>query len=408
MNFISTLKRSKPLLWTGSVIGVVLLVVASLTIYIGTRSDEWWRDLLTAQLSKSLGREVEIQGKFRLDLGRIITTEAASVRISNPDWSKSKDMLQLGSLLLEFDLFSVLGDTLLIHRLELADTELALEENQEGVNNWTFGAKSKTSTERKSGEGIRLPVYIEQLSLQRTQLSLSQPTRERPLVLQVATITGSQTQDDNAILNGSGQLGGLPFSLKANLGKISSALNAGPVSYQLSGKLGEASLHSKGSIDSLEVPSQPQLELSLNGPDIKQITQAIGAPSITEGPFEGRIDIKPGGRGVSSKIRGRFGKLQIRADISIEELGSVENMDVTAQLSGENLNAFSDLLGLPPLPRGIYEIDAVLQSDAAIKRIEKLTASVGKHRLSLGGVVGAWPELQDTRLELQADRGHAG
>jgi len=382
---------------------VLLLVIATLAIYIGTRSDEWWRDLLTTTLSQTLGREVAIEGDFRLDLGRKITTEAASVRIRNPDWTKSEDMLRVGSLRLEFDLLSVLGDTLLIHRLELADIGLALEENQDGKKSWTFAAETKPPPARKAGKGITLPVHIEQFSLQRAQLSLSRPQRERPLVLRVDSITGGQTPDDTAVLDSSGRIGDLPFSLKGSLGKITSALNAGPVSYQLSGKLGKARLRSEGSIDSFAAPLRPQLDLNLSGPDIRQITRAMGAPTIAKGPFEARVDITPGGRGVNGQIQGKFGKLQLHAELSAEDLGSTDNMDVTARLSGDNLAAFSDLLGLPPLPKGAFEIDAVLHNDTGSTRIEKMTASVGKHRISLEGVIGAWPDLKDTRLDLQGE-----
>jgi uncharacterized protein involved in outer membrane biogenesis len=403
MNLITTLTRRKPLLWIGSLIGLLLLVIATLALYVGTRSDEWWRDLLTATLSQRLGREVEIQGAFRLDLGRRVTTEAASVRIGNPDWSESGDMLRLGSLLLEFDLLSSLGDTLLIHRLELADIELALEEDQDGKKNWEYAAETKPTPARKPGEGITLPVRIEQLSLQRAQLSLNLPRWERPLVLQVDAITGGRSPDDKVVLDGSGRLGDLPFSFSGGLGTISSMLNAGPVSYHVSGTLGKASLHSKGSIDSLAAPLRPQLDLVFSGPDIMQITQAMGAPKIAEGPFEARIDISPGGRGISGRIRCELGTLQLHADISAEDLDPIKNMDVTARLSGENLAALSDLLGLPPLPKGSFEIDAALQNDNNITRIETMTASVGKHRILVKGVVGAWPELKNTRLELHAE-----
>ena len=171
----------------------------------------------------------------------------------------------------------------------------------------------------------------------------------------------------------------------------------------MSGTLGKANLRSEGSIDSLAAPLRPRLDLVFSGPDIMQITRAMGAPKIAQGPFEARIDISPGGRGVSSRIQGTFGRLQLHADISAEELGSTENMDVTARLSGEDLAAVSDLLGLPPLPRASFKIDAALQSDNGVTRIEKMSARAGKHRISIEGVVGAWPELKDTRLELHAN-----
>ena len=403
MNSFRSLTRRKPLLWIGSLIGILLLLIVILAIYIGTRSDEWWRDQLTNTLSQALGREVAIQGEFRLELGRDITVEAESLRINNPEWSKSRDMLRLGSLKLEFDLLSVLGDTLLIHRLELADFQLALEENQEGQRNWEFPVETRPPTSDKPSKGLVLPVHIEQLSLQRIQLSLSQPRWERPLVLAVEKISGGQTPDDKAFIDGTGKLGDLPFSLEGSLGKISSALNRGPVSYQLSGKLGEASLRSEGSIDSLIAPLRPTLDLSLSGPDIMRITQAMGAPKIAEGPFEAQLNIKPDGRGMNSRMQGRFGQLQLTADITADSLDSTENLDVTARLSGENLAAIADFLRLPPLPKGSFEIDAALQNENGMTRIKKMMAGVGKHRISVEGVLGAWPKLKGTRLALQAE-----
>ena len=394
--------RSKLLLWIGSLIGVLLLLIATLAIYIGTRSDAWWRDMLTTKLSQTLEREVEIQGEFRLDLGRTVATEMAAVRISNPAWTESRDMLRLGSLLLEFDLLSVLGDTLLIHRLELADFELALEENQDGQKNWDFPVETKPSPAGKQTKGITLPVYIEHLSLLRTRLSLRQPRWDRPLVLAVEKISGGQSPDDNAVIDGNGRLGELPFSFEGSLGKLSSALNRGPVSYQLSGKLGEASLRSEGSIDSFTAPLRPRIELFLNGPEIMQITQALGAPKVSKGPIDAQINIMPDDDGVSGQINGKFGQLEIHADVAADSLDSTENLDVKARLSGENLATLSDLLGLPPLPKGPFEIDTVLQKDKSKTRIEKLIAGVGKHRISAEGVLGTWPGLKHSRLALQA------
>ena len=67
MNLFKTLTRRKPLLWIGSLIGGLVLVVAVAAIYVGTRPDDWWRDQLTTALSQTLGRQVEIQA-FSLDL----------------------------------------------------------------------------------------------------------------------------------------------------------------------------------------------------------------------------------------------------------------------------------------------------------------------------------------------------
>ncbi len=386
-------------------IGLLFLLSVLLAIYIGTRSDEWWRDQVTNTLSESLGREVEIQGAFHLDLGRRLKIEMASVRISNPAWAESKDFLQLGSLLLEFDLFSVLSDTVFIHRLILADVVLALEEHKDGEQNWDFAPNTSLPAttlpiDDKQTKEIIHPAHIEQLSLERAQLTLIQPRWNSPLVLKVDAITGGQSADDKAILHSRGELGNLPFSIEGSVGTITSALNNGPVSYQLNGNIGKARLKSEGHIDSLAAPLRPKLELVFSGPDIKKITQAMGAPTIAKGPFEARVNTGPGGLGVSTQVRAKFGAIQFHADVSSEDLSSTKKMELTAGLSGENLAAFSDLLGLPPLPKGAFKLETAMQSDEHGARIKKLMASVDSHHMSIEGKIGSWPELKETQLAL--------
>jgi uncharacterized protein involved in outer membrane biogenesis len=400
------MKLSKPLLWLGSILSVVILVVAALAVFVVTRSDEWWREQLTTTLSQTLGRQVEIQGAFHLALGRRLTAEAESFRIANPDWAKSDDMLRVGTLLLECDLLSVLTKTFVIHRLELSDVEAELEESQDGQMNWAFATKTKTEPPptRKSDRTAALPVMVQHVSMRKVTLRSDDLARwERPLVLHLEAMTGGQSSGNEASVDARGQLGDLPFALKGSVGKLNDALRGGPISYELSGDLGKTHLASQGTIDSFVPPLRPKLELTYTGPDIARVTQAMGAPKIAEGPFEARIDIQPGGRGVSGKISAQLGKLQLHADLSATDLTSAESLDVSTHLTGEDLAAFADLVGLPPLPKGAFEIDAVAQRDKGITRIEKMTAGVGEHRVSVDGVVGGWPDLKGTKLALQAE-----
>jgi uncharacterized protein involved in outer membrane biogenesis len=399
------MKRSKPLLWLGSLLGIVLLVVTAVAVWVATRSDQWWRELLTTTLSETLGRRVEIQGAFQLDIGRRLTAEAKSIRIANPGWAENKDMLRVGTLLLECDLLSVLGDTFVIHRLELSDIEAVLEESRDGHTNWAFATKTETepSLTPKSDKAAALPVLIQHVSLREVTLSGVNPGRwERPLELHLAAVTGGQRAGDEAFVDARGRIGDLPFALEGSAGKLTDVLRGGPISYRLSGDLGQTHLASQGTLDSLSPPLRPKLELTYSGPDIARVTQAMGAPKIAEGPFETRFHIQPGGHGVSAAIRAQLGRLQLHADVSARDLTSAEDMDVSTQLTGENLAAFADLVGLPPLPKGSFTVDVGLQRDNGVTRIEKMTAAVGEHRVSIDGVIGAWPDLEDTRLVLEA------
>ena len=380
----------------------MFLLIAGSVTYIGTRSDAWWCEQLTNGLSQALGRVVEIQGACKLKLGFNISSKMESVRISNPDWASSKDMLTLGVLELEFDLLSLLGDTLLIHHLEVSDLLLALEENKKGKKNWQFNLDNESPKTRKKNKGITLPVKIKQLKLQRGRLSLQQPRWPKPMLLKIDTITAGQPSLDDVVLAAKGQLGKLNYTFNASFNKITHTLKGGPVTYQLDGNLGKAMLHSEGSIDLLNTPLRPDIALQLKGPDIKRITMAMGAPTIAEGPFSATVNIVPYKHGVNSNIRARFGELKLNADLTAKSLLSTENMALTTKFSGENLAALADLLGWPPLPKGAFELQTVLQRGKQNIRIENMTASVAEHKLSLTGEIGDWPKLKKTQLTLKA------
>jgi uncharacterized protein involved in outer membrane biogenesis len=361
MNLFRTLTHRKPLLWIGSLIGVLLLVIAILAIYIGTRSDEWWRDQLTTTLSQTLGREVAIDGDFRLDLGRIITTEAASVRISNPDWAESRDMLRLGSLRLEFDLLSVFGDAVLIHRLELADVELVLVENQDGQKNWSFATEPDSLPEspstQKPDKGIALPVGIEQLSLQRARFSLNQSGRKYPLAVQVDVITGTTSPDGKAVLDGSGKFNNLLFSLNTLFEPSETGLHVRPSKVII----GDYQATAEGHIFTKD-QFRAELNVTGAGPDLSMITRLADTIQLPAWPFQakGRIDITSkditiiGASGTAGKH-----KVAVDGPIAFSSTGPLQ-LDVKG--SGPSLQAVLKGLGYDVIPASVaYQVEGKVE-----------------------------------------------
>jgi len=359
MNLSKKTFSTKLLLWFGLVIGILLLVIASLAIYVGTRSDEWWSDIVSSQLSKSTGREVEIQGKFHLDIGRIITIEVSSVRISNPAWSESPDMLRVGTLLLEFDPLSFLGDALLIQRLELADVELELVENQDGKNNWTFGTEpaplKETTSAPEPDKGIALPVGIEQLSLQRARISLKQPSRKQPTVLQVDTITGATSPDGKGVLNGSGQLNDLPLSLNVMLEPSGTGLHVRPSKLVVGGY----KVTAEGHVATKE-RFRAELNVTGEGPDLSVITRLANTIQLPAWPFQvkGKIDLT--GKNITIVgATGTAGKHKVAVDGPIDFSGS---MQLNVKASGPSLHAVLKGLGYDVIPASApYEAETKVE-----------------------------------------------
>ena len=361
MNLSKKTIGRKLLLWFGTLIGVLLVVIAALAIYIGTRSDEWWSDIVSTQLSKSLGREVKIQGKFHLDIGRIITIEVSSLRISNPAWVESPDMLRLGSLLLEFDPLSLFGNALLIHRLDLADIELDLVETQDGKNNWTFGAEpaplSETPSAPEPDKGIALPVGIEQLSLQRARISLKQPARKQPTVLQVDTITGNTSPEGKAVLDGSGQLNDLPLSLHAQIEPSETGFLLEPSKLVVGGY----KVTAEGPI-SIKERFRAELNVTGEGPDLSVITRLANTIQLPAWPFQakGRIDITAKDITLIG-VSGTTGKNRVAADgpIAFSASGPLQ---LNVKASGPSLQAVLKGLGYDVIPASApYEAKAKVE-----------------------------------------------
>jgi uncharacterized protein involved in outer membrane biogenesis len=359
MNLSNKTSSTKLLLWFGSVIGILLVVIASLAIYISTRSDEWWSDILSTQLSQTLGREVEIQGKFHLDIGRTITIEVSSVRISNPAWSETPDMLRVGSLLLVFDPLSFFGDTLLIKRLDLADIKLELVQNQDGKKNWTFGAEPVPSSETPSApepdKGIALPVGIGQLSLQRARISLKQPSRKQPTVLQINVITGSTSANGKAVLDGSGQLNDLPLTLNAMLEPSETGFHLRPSKLVVGGY----KVTAEGPV-SIKKQFRAELNVTGEGPDLSVITRLATTIQLPAWPFQakGKMAITPKDITLID-VSGTTGKHQVAVDGPIDFSGT---MQLNVKASGPSLQAVLHGLGYDVIPASApYEIETKVE-----------------------------------------------
>ncbi|MGD8576585.1 MAG: AsmA family protein, partial [Thiohalophilus sp.] len=359
MKSIRTLLRKKLMLWIGAAIGFLFFLSAILVIYIGTRSDEWWSETVSSQLSKSLERKVDIQGDFHLDFGRIISVEASSVRISNPAWRESPDMLRLGKLLLEFDTFSLFGKTILIPRLELADIELELVENQDGKKNWIFGADSEQLSDSPSvsrpGKSITLPVGIEQLSLQNSRISLQQPGRERPLILQVDAITGSTDANGKAVFDGDGQLNELPYSLHALIEPGETGFNLRPSKLTV----GEYQVTAEGHI-SVTDQLQAELDVTGAGPDLSLITRLVNTIQLPAWPFQAKGKMVITTQQITlSNVSGTAGKHSVEVDGPIDYTGSLQ---LDAKARGPSLQAVLNGLGYDVIPASApYEAEAKIE-----------------------------------------------
>ena len=131
--------------------------------------------------SAELGRQLAIDGEFRLELGPVLELSATDVRLANVPWGSQPDMLVAERVLVQLNLRSLFGDTLIIPRIEVDGLDLLLERNAEGQSNWEFELKQDEETPWPETP----PFVVELIAMPGARLHFVGPRLSRPLELAV-------------------------------------------------------------------------------------------------------------------------------------------------------------------------------------------------------------------------------
>src|SRR5690242_1788398 len=129
----------KLLKWIGIVVVVlVVLVVGAAVVLPQFISVDTYKDRLIAEVKSATGRDLKISGPVHLSVLPHLAIDAAQVSLSNAPGAQSKDMMTLGSLQVEVELFPLLNKNVVVDRFVLKDPVIALEVDKQGKPNWDF------------------------------------------------------------------------------------------------------------------------------------------------------------------------------------------------------------------------------------------------------------------------------
>ena len=117
----------KLLKWIGIVVVVlVVLVVGAAFVLPQFISVDTYKDRLVAEVKSATGRDLKISGSVHLSVLPHLAIDASQVSFSNVAGAQSKDMMTLGSLQVELELFPLINKTVVIDRFVLKDPVIAL------------------------------------------------------------------------------------------------------------------------------------------------------------------------------------------------------------------------------------------------------------------------------------------
>lgn len=117
----------------------VLIAASAVVVILGMRLDlSMLRGPVESAVTRTLGREVEIQGPIRLEPTLWPTVEVTGLRVANLENWQPADFARLDLARLQLGLLPLLTGEIRIREITVKGMALALESTQDGQNNWTF------------------------------------------------------------------------------------------------------------------------------------------------------------------------------------------------------------------------------------------------------------------------------
>ena len=209
--------------------------------------------------------------------------------------------------------------------------------------------------------------------------------------------------DEITAMLGVDDLGGGGFTLRAK-GKEAD----GMYKADINGHIGDVSLNASAQASDLVQLDTLDLNLAINGPSLGAFTRAFGIEHWPDKPFslEGDVD-RVGGTLNIDNLTLNIGGTQLLLDALLTNFPSLEASRIKLLVTGDDVAQFRDLLGIPGIATGPFEIKGKL--DVSLDKVELVHIDV---KTSLGhatvsGTLGPAPEYTGSKLQVHLDGDNA-
>jgi hypothetical protein len=386
-------------LWLAS--GFLLLLVAAvLFLWFGNLGA--FKPQIERWVSEKTGRELVIEGRLDIDLGRETVVIAESIRFENADWADSRDMLEVGYLELRIDTFSVFEAPFTITLVKLDDVAIRLERRDSGHPNWAVMPPSADSAPQSDERG--LGVIVRQIDTRDLRLVFESPERTGPLELTIASLSQQHRDDDFLELLLDGKLADRDFDIHAVVGTWEALLAAENVSYEIDAQLDAFNVTSEGTIDDLAAPQRPSLTFAASGPDINDLLKILKLKEGGSGPIDLTGSIRPAENDLLRiDIEGQVGRASVDATGTLPDLQNFEQFDVNMQASGPDLSRILALSGLGGVREAPFTIDLDASRQGAMLVIDRAHLEFADARFDLTARLPGFPGVDAGSASLEVE-----
>jgi len=308
------MKRRRLLLWAA----IATPAIGWATLAVGG-AQQWLKKPLERHASAALGRAVSIGGGLRVIVTpSSIYLNADDVRIANPDWARSADLLHVESLKARFSTFDLLIGRAGPRAVSVAGGTLALERAPEGgAVNWALG----------DAGGWIDPATVRQIDADDLLVRYDDPAAH--VAARLALTSGGS---GIVSVTGRGTAADRPFALGATI----SSADEHPTQFTVSAQSSGMKLTLAGEGEGPFQLSPSGMRATAQGEDFAALAALAGMdiPAMPAFAFQAQLGHRRGGWHFS-RIEGRIGSTDLSGKLTLDRRG--ERPRVVAELASQML-----------------------------------------------------------------------
>lgn len=395
-----------------------LVVLAALGVFWLSRMDlSSYRPLIADKVKEATGRDFEIAGALKLDIGLTPAVVVEDVRLQNAMFGTRAEMIKARKLEAEVALLPLLTGRIEIRRLALVGPDILLETDEQGRRNWDFSREDDPVPQPPASEvhaALDLP-DLGAVSIENGLLSYRDGVSGKTTKLEVVHFEAwSDSRSAPLEFELAAAYDGTPFRAAGRLGAFAALGSPGPFPVDINVETADFQMALKGTINRPLSPAASQLAIDINASNLKGLSALLKAP-LPAGPLAVKARLASEKQTVTlsdltlrlagSELQGA-GRVEFRKDrplvtasftsqqLDLADLRPVELTSDNAKPKAKAQGAASDgrLFSAAPLP-----LDLLTLMDARVDaKISRLVA--GRVTVEQAAVTGT---LQDGRLSIE-------
>ncbi|MBT8067684.1 MAG: AsmA family protein [Gammaproteobacteria bacterium] len=386
--------------WIALLFAATVLALAVAAAYLGSADLGRHKDRLTPLASKALGRELRIDGRLSLHLGRTVTLRAADVSIANAEWASEPYLVRAAGVEAEVDFWSLIRGPARIKSLALQGAVIRLQEDDDGHRNWarpSTEAGQENNARHARGALPRIAVF----KASDVRILLAAPNLTG--VSEVVVDSVDYAVDGDLITaDASGEINGYPMALASRILPAEDPSNAGALRIDADVRMGDVFLTAGIRLDDANTLAVSSAELELGGPDIDYVFRILKLPKITSGPLAIRASLAPDPQRSGFDAEGQLGEYHFSANGWLEDLRGAGGFDMSVRLAGPSLAALGRPLNIETLPDLPFDVETELRSRTAGIEIDNTRFRVGEEQARGRGTI-IWLPRGGQELDVRAD-----